>query len=368
MDYLFTNYFLGLSQYSATYFQCDKTMSEQNDKDKPRSRVKKRSNSLSLLTIIIAVLLVLSFGLYLYVPKGFFPSIINSNKENEVRDALNSGQVSPPMTVTADSQQDKKSIQSLQRSLPNSEKQHTLNTVDATELNTGEQEKITSSTSSNLPGQDSKIQYPVSNPQPLIDEINAFYAHLDQQGYMQSFGLKEPSKVYFSKLLQKLLDNPPVVIRETDDLFTLLHNTAHFFRILGKNNINVLKTILEREGDSFEKMLSAFYKLTYQPEYLKKEYSLTIPDHALSNYAGFFLTTMGGRLYLFRRDSTSRMLVSYYAIITIDRANKNGNGGHGIDLRPAIRSLIDEIEIGGSQLKLKDEYLETLYDLQEKYN
>ncbi len=43
-------------------------------------------------------------------------------------------------------------------------------------------------------------------------------------------------------LLQKLLDNPPVVIGETDDLFTLFQNTAHFFRILGKENINTAQS------------------------------------------------------------------------------------------------------------------------------
>ena len=77
---------------------------------------------------------------------------------------------------------------------------------------------------------------------------------------------------------------------------------------------------------------------------------------------------MGGRLYLFRRDSTSRMVVNYYAIISIDRANIEGYGGHGIDLKPSILSLIEEIENGGGRLQLKEKYLDTLYDLQEKYN
>ncbi len=82
----------------------------------------------------------------------------------------------------------------------------------------------------------------------------------------------------------------------------------------------------------------------------------------------FSLTPWAGRLYLFRRDSTSRMLVSYYSIMVIDRANQKGNGGHGIDLRPAITSLIEEIENGGKRLQLQEEYLDSLYDLQEKYN
>ena len=115
-------------------------------------------------------------------------------------------------------------------------------------------------------------------------------------------------------------------------------------------------------------MFKNFYGLASQPEYLKKEYSLSVPPKVLTDYAAFFLNTMGGRLYLFRRDSTSRMVVSYYAIMTIDRANTQGNGRYGIDLRPAIHSLVEEMENGGKRLQFKEQYLDALYDLEEKYN
>ncbi len=203
--------------------------------------------------------------------------------------------------------------------------------------------------------------------QHAVDELIAFYSHLDQQPYMQDFHLKEPSKKHFSKLLQALIDNPPSVTRETDDYFTLLKNTAHFYRILGKDNILILKGILDREKDSFENILKTFYTLTDHPEYLKKEFSLTIPKDNLYDYAGFFLNTIGGRLYLFRRDSASRMTISYYAVLIIDKANRQGNSRLGIDLRPAIDSLIEEIENTGNNLKFKEEYLDTLYDLKENY-
>ncbi|MBU1568258.1 MAG: hypothetical protein KJ630_21875 [Proteobacteria bacterium] len=204
--------------------------------------------------------------------------------------------------------------------------------------------------------------------QQLVDDLNAFYSHLDKQPYMQDFHLKEPSKNHFSKLLQVLIDNPPAITRETDDYFTLLKNTAHFYRVLGKDNIFILKGILDREKASFERILKSFYALTDHPEYLKKEFSLTIPKDSLYDYAGFFLNTIGGRLYLFRRDSASRMTVSYYAVLIIDKANRRGDSRLGIDLRPAINSLIEEIENGGNHLKFKDDYLDTLYDLKEKYD
>lgn len=201
----------------------------------------------------------------------------------------------------------------------------------------------------------------------LIEVMNDFYAHLDQQPYMQAFSLPEPSRIYFSKLIAKLLNNPPVVTRETDDLYTLLRNTAHFFRVLGKDNMFILKGILDRERESLEILLQTFYALTYYPQALQEEYNLELNLDSLYDYGAFFLHTMGGRLYLFRRDSTSRMAVSYYAIQIVDRANMSGEGRHGIDLVPSIDALIEEMENGGKLLTFRDEYLDSLYDLKEKY-
>lgn len=129
----------------------------------------------------------------------------------------------------------------------------------------------------------------------------------------------------------------------------------------------MLKTILSHETSSCEEVLADFYTLTQQPEYLRKNFSLHINDDSLYDYAGFFLTTMGGRLYLFRRDSMLRMVVSYYSILIVEKANHLGKNRHGIDIRPAVDTLINEIENSGSQLKLKEHYLDNLYNIKEKY-
>ena len=210
-----------------------------------------------------------------------------------------------------------------------------------------------------------------AKPQQVCQRLSAtveqFYATLDTRPYIKDFQLDETSSVYFSRLIQKLVDNPPVVTGETDDLFTILQNTAHFFRVLGKDNIFILKGILDREKDTFERVLADFYELTDYPGCLKDRFDLVIGTEALYQYAGFFLNTMGGRLYLFRRDSMSRMVVSFYAVLTIDEANRAGRNTYGIDLAPVIVSLIDEIESSSISLKMRDHYLDTLYDLQVTY-
>ena len=83
-------------------------------------------------------------------------------------------------------------------------------------------------------------------------------------------------------------------------------------------------------------------------------------------YAGFFLNTMGGRSYLFRRDSRSRLLVNYYSILLIDLANEQGINRHGIDIVQAIPMLTQEIE-SSNQLIYKENYLDQLYGLLERY-
>ncbi len=200
-----------------------------------------------------------------------------------------------------------------------------------------------------------------------LSTIHTFYTHLDQQKYIESFQIPTPSEVYFSTLIQKILNTPPIVSGETSDLFNILKNTAHFFRIVGKNNIQVMKAILDQEKDSFERVLAEYYRLTEYPDQLKSNFSIEVSEESLYDYAGFFLTTMGGRLYLFRRDSVSRMVISYYSILIVDKANRESRNSHGIDIRPAVETLIQELENSGAQLQMKSTYLDTLYGLKEKY-
>lgn len=208
----------------------------------------------------------------------------------------------------------------------------------------------------------SKEQLPLA-----VEKISAFYHYLDQQEYIRKRHLATLSHIYFSGLIQKIVDNPPVVTRETDDLYTILKNSAHFFRILGKDNILLIREILNQEKEKLEEVMANFYLLNKQPNILAKEFSLKIPESALYEYSCFFLNTMGGRLYLSRRDSRTRMLVTYYSILIINEANIEGVNKYGLALQPAVDMLISEMETGGNHLLYKESYLDTLYDLKERY-
>jgi hypothetical protein len=200
----------------------------------------------------------------------------------------------------------------------------------------------------------------------LGNKLYNFFIHIDSEEYMKPFGLQESSQAYFVRLANKLLDNPPVVTRESDDLYTILKNMAHFFRIIGKDNILLIKTILDRERDKIEDVASELYQWITIGTCNHEHFAFSTSLEKVYEYAGFFLNTMGGRSYLFRRDSRSRLLVNYYSILIVAGANEKGLNRHGIDIRQHIPQLIQEIE-ATNQLIYKENYLDQLYALLEKY-
>lgn len=201
----------------------------------------------------------------------------------------------------------------------------------------------------------------------LSDKILAFFNHLDNQEYVAAYQLQEGSKTHFNQIVGQLFANPPVVTREVDDLFTILNNMSHFFRVIGKQNILLVKEILLRESEDVEPVMALFYRWSeIGHRYKGNEAMISLPLKDLYEYAGFFLNTLGGQSYLFRRGPRIRMLVKYYSILVIDRANKEKRNRHGIDIRFSIDSLINELE-ASQNLAYKDDYLKKLYALQSQY-
>lgn len=201
-----------------------------------------------------------------------------------------------------------------------------------------------------------------------MNNLDDFFLYLDQQEYIQLLNLPQNSRNTFSTLVQKLIDNPPVVSGEADDLFTLLKNTAHFFRVLGENNIILLKEIFVHEADKIEILAQDLFIVLNFTEELSLHYNITTTETALYEYSSFLMNTMGGRLYLFRRDMEIRMLVSYYSILFVEQAEQKGLNNHGLDVKPFVTTLIKEIENHGQKLLMRDTYLERLYEIDQRTN
>jgi len=203
--------------------------------------------------------------------------------------------------------------------------------------------------------------------QQLSTEIKGFFTRLDQEEYITPRKLDGGTRLYVGRLLDKLFANPPVVVGETNTFFTIIRNTAHFYRILKKDDVLLVKDILLNESENLEPLMALFYHWSLKaPECGETELGIAMPLPGLYEDAGVFLNTLGGRSYLFRRESRLRSLVKYYSILVLDRANSQRLNAHGIDIRPALDSLSEEIR-NAQKLKGRAGYLATLTELQGKY-
>ncbi len=217
------------------------------------------------------------------------------------------------------------------------------------------------------PGETQPSPAPQNACLQTADKIFLFFEHLDRQNYIREYALKGSTLDHFRGIINKLMANPPVVVRETDDLFAILNNMAHFFRILGPKDILLSKDVLMHERELIEPTMALFYKWSeIAPACSDADLNIDLPLAGLYEYAGYFVNTLGGQSYLFRRQLFLRVLIRYYSILIIDRANNVDGNRYGIDIRYTLDSLISEMQ-GNGDLDNRQEYLENLFLLQEKY-
>ena len=141
---------------------------------------------------------------------------------------------------------------------------------------------------------------PLSYPD-LEQQIKAFFTYLDEQEYVQAYEFKGGTYKQFQQALKKLSTNPPNVAGETASLYNLYRNMAHFFRVLGKKRLHLIRDILQNETEILESVMQTFYLwLVYKTG---DEVTTDRPTlNEMYAYSGFFLNTLAGKSYLLRRD------------------------------------------------------------------
>ncbi|MBW1997431.1 MAG: hypothetical protein JRJ29_05615 [Deltaproteobacteria bacterium] len=195
-------------------------------------------------------------------------------------------------------------------------------------------------------------------------EIGEFFAYLDQKKYVRTFASDGNSYDRFKEILQALSKKPPIPAGEGVDARLITKNIFHFFRILDKRDLRLIKEILKNENDSMEMNLALFYVWLTGKESspCPDQEGIRPPLQVLYKYAGFFLNTIGGRSYLFRRSTKLRLLVSFYSLLIVHEADIQGKNTYGIDVLPLIQPLEEEIALY-PDLYFKDEYLERLDEI-----
>ncbi|MCW5200490.1 hypothetical protein VU07_01550 [Desulfobulbus sp. F4] len=195
-------------------------------------------------------------------------------------------------------------------------------------------------------------------------KLRGFLDDIEKKSYLKEFNLRQPLRKHLDSMKDKLAAKSPAVVRETDDLYTVISNTAHFFRVIGKDNIQLLKTLLEQEQGKLEDMAAALHAASIGPDCPAD--TVQLPFNTAYEYSVFFLNTIGGRSYLFRREARTRLLINYYALLLIDEANVRSLNSHGINISGMIQPLIREME-ATNQLARKEEYLSRLCALAERH-
>ena len=202
--------------------------------------------------------------------------------------------------------------------------------------------------------------------QQLNQQTTKFFSYLNDKGYVKAQGINGDAYEQYKKTIGLLETTRPLVSGETQDLYTLMRNISFFYRVLGDKTIRVALAILSQESEIMEPTIKLFYDATNPWTGCGSDQTVSLSSEALYDYASFFINTIAGHAYLARRDLKVRTLGLYYSVLVIDKANENGLNKYGIDIRPAITSLLEDIESQRGLLYKKD-YVSTLTELQKKY-
>ncbi len=213
--------------------------------------------------------------------------------------------------------------------------------------------------------EDSTGDKPITH-EKIESQVVAFFSYLDKQDYITVYELKGGTHQQFQQAVKKLSSQTPVVIGEMESLYKLFQNMSFFYRALGKDQINLIRDILNNESEIIESAMKIFYQWFTMNQDPKKKAGDYPSLEVLYEYSSYFLNTFAGHSYLFRRDSKVRILTTYYCILILDKANDKQLNYNGIDIRPHLTSLSNDIsnQIG---LRQQKQYLLKLSNLNKKY-
>ena len=209
------------------------------------------------------------------------------------------------------------------------------------------------------------------NMQPVFAEvegqIKAFFSYMDEQEYVQSYKFKEGVYRQYQIAIGKLSSKLPIVTGEMSSLYNIVRNVAHFYRVMGKKRVLLIKQMLRNESEVIESVMRTFFLWFTMDDKGQSTVQGRPSMKSMYEYAGYILNTLGGRSYLLRRDPKVRTLTIYYCVLILDKANDEELNSRGIDIRPYIRSSLLDIE-NQTGLVQQKEYLAKLKELRLKYH
>ncbi|UCF73969.1 MAG: hypothetical protein JSW35_05895 [Deltaproteobacteria bacterium] len=202
--------------------------------------------------------------------------------------------------------------------------------------------------------------------QKMKRELMEFFAYLDKEPYVRELEIGEDTFTRFKKIVHVLSLNPPLPAGEGINYDRIIENIYHFYRVLTLKDLRLIKLIARNEADSMEITLALFYRWLMSGDQCNRDNGLPPSWDAIYRYAGFLVNSIGGRSYLFRRDTRLRLLLSYYCLLIIHEADKRKMNSFGIDITPFLEPLAEEIE-HYQLLYFRKEYAGKLIDIKSYY-
>jgi len=200
----------------------------------------------------------------------------------------------------------------------------------------------------------------------IEQEIQDYFRYLNAKGYVRHLGEGLDTYARFKAIIRKLSAKLPIPAGEGIDSSIINENIFLFFRVLDKNDFRLIREILKNEGDNLEPTLDLFYTWLTLGTRCPDPEGIRPPQRVLYHYAGFFMNTIGGRSYLFRRPLGLRLLCSYYSLLILQEADKQGTNSYGIDVLPFIAPLATEIAMYPN-FRFKQTYLKNLEEMEKDY-
>jgi hypothetical protein len=203
---------------------------------------------------------------------------------------------------------------------------------------------------------------PSWSPQTLDDEA---CAAIDEDFASVCEELGEDACVALRSAAIELSRSRPEASGELYDHESVLSNAFHLFRVLGRADINQLRAFLEDDDAPWEVVaLSGYRWLASRPACGRgDEKQIDLP--VLHDYAVYATTTLGGQAYLRRRAPRFEGLAAFYALITMDRAIRDGRDPHGVDPRASMERAAALLDDGS--LLFHESYLDVLDQLRERW-
>ena len=167
-----------------------------------------------------------------------------------------------------------------------------------------------------------------------------FLSYLNEKGYLQRYLKGEDIKIHLRSILEKLSKNLPDTQGERMRSEIMISNIYHLFRSLTNEDVGMIKEIIKHESHELEYVMRWYYVWLISQDRCSDTFNILPSMKMVHTYACYFLNTIGGRSYLFRRSTPVRLLLTYYCVIIVHDMAKRRKDIYYF----TAKELIDELK------------------------